>query len=210
MANKKTREENIRKDKERRFMIANKALFPLETVAAAISILVVLAFFLNWAYVHNTDVGVEVKISGFNTLIAALTGKYSSAENFVGDMAMPFYYYAETYCETLGIYTVIAFFAAVAQLIFSAINLAFALIYKKRFLNYPLAALSVLTAVMITVCFIVALSMKNADILSVYCGGNVKCSIRSLAVIPAILALSSGVLSVVQAVRIRKIKKILK
>lgn len=210
MANKKTREENIKKDKQRRFEIANKSLFPFEAVAAAISLLVVLAFFLNWAYVHNTDVGVEVKVSGFNTFIAALTGKYSSAERSVGDMATPFYYYAKTYCETLGVFTIVAFSVAVAQLILSAINLAIALICKKRFLNYPLAALSIVTAATLIVCFAVALSMKNAEILSVYCGGNVKCSIRSLAVIPAILSLSVAVLSVVQAVKAEKIKKILK
>ena len=210
MANKKTREENIRKDKERRFEIANNALFPLETVTAAISLLIVLALFLNWAFVHNTDVGVEVKISGFNTFIAAITGRYSQAESYFGDMAMPFYYYAKTYCETLGVYTVIAVFVTLSQFIFSIVNLWLSFICKKRFFNYPIAVLSVFNAVMFILCFITALSMKNAEILSVYCGGNVKCSIRSLAVIPAILSFSVTALSVIQIVKAEKIKKILR
>ena len=210
MANKKTREENVRKDKERRFRIANDSLFPLETVAAAVSLLVVLAFFLSWAYVHNTDVGIEVKVSGFNTFIAAITGRYSSADGSVGDMAMPFYYYAKTYCERLGVCTVVALFAVSAQFIVSVINAALSLFRKKRFLNYPLAVLSVASAVIFILCFITALSMKNADILSVYCGGNVKCSIRSLAIIPATLSLSVTALCLIQTVKTEKIKKILR
>ena len=210
MANKRAREENVKRDKERRFELAKNAIYPLEIVACIIAVIVVLLFFLNWAYVNNTDVGVEVKVSGFNVFIAGITGDYSSPSSEVGDMAIPFYMYAKSYSESLGILTVVALFSAVATLVLCVINAVFALLKKNRILNYPLAATSLVTAVLLILCFTTALSMKDAQILSVYCGGNVKCSIRSLAVIPAVLSIAVTVLAVLQIVKSVKIKKILK
>lgn len=210
MANKRAREENVKRDKERRYELAKKEIYPLEIVACIIAVIVVLLFFLNWAYVNNTDVGVEVKVSGFNAFIAGITGDYSSPSSEVGDMAIPFYMYAKSYSESLGLLTVVALFSAAATLVLGVINAVFALLKKNRILNYPLAATSLVTAVLLILCFITALSMKDAQILSVYCGGNVKCSIGSLAVIPAVLSVAVTVLAVLQIVKSVKIKKILK
>ena len=200
MANKRAREENVKRDKERRYELAKNAIYPLEIVACVAAVIVVLLFFLNWAYVNNTDVGVEVKVSGFNAFIAGITGDYSSPSSAFGDMAIPFYMYAKSYSESLGLLTVIALFSAAATLVLSVVNAVFALLKKNRILNYPLAVLSLITAIVLILCFTTALSMKDAQILS----------IRSLAIIPAVLSVAVTVLSVLQIVKSIKIQKILK
>ena len=58
--------------------------------------------------------------------------------------------------------------------------------------------------------FIVALSMKNGTILSRYCSGNPACSIKSLIIIPALLALISSLPSAIACKKYFAVKKLLK
>lgn len=142
-------------------------------------------------------------MSGFNTFFAALTGKYSSAEKIYGDMAVPFYYYAKSYCETLGFLTV----AAVSVMILTIILLIISVIKKTYRLNLIVCISFVAETVLLIVCFSVALSMNGSRILHGYCNDNPACSIRSYAIIPAVIALIGAIVSAIPAVRYYRAKR---
>ena len=172
-------------------------------LAIGILAVIVICYFLNWVYVYNSDYGIEVKASGFSFIAAALSGKYYSADKIYGDLAMPFYYYAESSCETLGAVTLTAFIL----IILTIIVLIIAIITKLQGFSFVSVALSLTSSIMLIVTFIVALGMKNDKILSVYCGGNPKCTIGSSAVLPAVLAICA---TAVQWFAARKLNKIYK
>ena len=196
MANKSTREERIRLERQKQFDKESKKLIFAPIAGIVCYVAVMLLFFAHWADIYNTGIpGVEVKITGFNTLFSAFTGFENLAASFLenfenapasyGDMLVPFYYYAGGYCKALGGLTIAAFFAAILALISSVLMLFF----KKNVFNLVSAGLYAAVFVLLLICFIVALSMSGSKILPVYCGGNPKCSIRSYAVIPAIISL---------------------
>lgn len=170
-------------------------------LAIGILAVIVICYFLNWVYVYNSDFGIEVKASGFSFIAAAMSGKYFSADKIYGDLAMPFYYYAESSCETLGAVTLTAFILNVLTIIV----LVIAITTKLQGVSFVSVALSLISSVMLIVAFIVALGMKNDRILSVYCGGNPKCTIGSSAVLPAVLAICA---TAIQWFAARKIKTI--
>lgn len=207
MANKKYREERLKADKERRYKIECNKLKIYPKFCIALSIAIILCFFLKWTYVYNTDIkGSEVSISGFNTLFAALSGNYSGAEKIFGNMAVPFYYYAADYCRALGMLTITTFFVSVINSVcqsFTLKNTAFNL-------NIVCLFLSIVQVGLFIACFTVALSMKNASILSVYCKKNPACSIKSLAIIPAFIATLSAAFSCIAVIKLINAKKILK
>ena len=181
MANKRNREIWAREEKQRKYNRVAKKFYVFPLSAFILTAVTLLLFFVNWALVYNTDMaGAEVKISGFNVLFASLGGNYDSAKH--GDMAVPFYYYAKSYCESLGVLTAIAFFVLLANLVSNA--LAFSL--KAYKINAVSALLSVVEFGLLLACFIVALSMKNSEILSKYCSNNPACSIRSTAIVTAL------------------------
>ena len=194
MANKKYKEmnmqkeqERIRKEKEERFTkTCNKELTKFPIIAMVGLAVLLLLFFVDWAYIYNTDIGgKEVSISGFNCLFSGLTGNYTSSDSIYGDMAIPFNYYASAQCENLSIMTLIS---AVILLILLVCQLV-TVITKQHMLNILCAIISVLLSIMLIVCFSMALGMKDSKILPIYCGGNPACSIKSYTIIPAIVAL---------------------
>lgn len=206
MANKKNREINLKNEREKKFRAACLKLRNYPIICLAISVLILLLFLVNFAEVFNTDVGAEVKISGFNTFFAAITGQYTSEQAIFGNMAVPFNYYAESYVHTLGILTLMAMILTLANLAVQIVAVSI----KKSALNVAACAIGAVQTAVLIACFIIALSMKDAKILSVYCSGNPKCSIRSFAIIPAIFALIGAVVSGIATVKYFIARKLLK
>jgi len=206
MANKKYREERIKADKEKKYMLACGKLKTYHKFGIAISIAIILCFFFNWVYIYNTDIsGSEVSISGFNTLFAAFSGNYSNAGKLFGDMAVPFYYYAADYCRILGILTISAFIISVLNLACQSI----AAYGKAQTLSIVCLVSGIIQVILFVACFSVALSFKNTEILSKYCGGNPACYIKSLAIIPAIISAIICALSCIATVKFIQAKKLL-
>ena len=197
MANKREREKRTRENLALQYKKSTNKLLPFYGWAIAVLSATIICYFFNWVYVYNSGFGIEVKANGFSFIAAALSGKYSSADKIYGDLAMPFYYYAKNSCETLGAVTLTAFilnFLAIIVLIVVRTT-------KLQGLSLISVVLSFVSSVLLVVAFSVALGMKNDKILSVYCGGNPKCDIRSLSVFAAIVSLGRTVIQSVGAIK---------
>ena len=203
MANKRTREESIRREQERirqeKEQGAKKLYAGLKyySIAALVGTMAILLLFLgNWVYIYNTDIGgSEVAISGFDCFFAGLTGNYTSTDKLYGDMAVPFYYYAASDCIDLSVITVVSMALLVLLLISQLVT-----VVSRKYVGHLISLfLGLLLAVMLIVCFIMALGMGDSKILSIYCSGNPACSIRSLAIVPALVALGVTLLHGVAA-----------
>lgn len=207
MANKKYNQEKIRIEKEKRFkaLCKNLVWFPVAAIGGLAVVL--LLYFVNFAYVYNTTAGVgtEVAINGWACLAAMLTGNFSGTASIYGDMAVPFYYYAADWCTLLGAFSLVTFFLIIINVILQIVTI----ITKKHALNAAAIALDILIAILLIVCFAVALSMKDAKILSTYCANNPACSIRSLAIIPAIVSLGIAAVHIVCTVKYFSAKSLL-
>ena len=130
---KERREAYIRKEKEKKYKAAVKNVHYIPYITAALIVIAIILFSLTWASVYNSDMSkAEVQISGWNCLVAALTGNYSSPESVYGDMAMPFYYYATEYCERLSIFTLISFIVLLGSIVLQVLTI----VLKKHSLNY--------------------------------------------------------------------------
>jgi len=197
MANKREREKRARENIALQYKKSAGKLLPFYGWAIAVLAAVIICYFFNWVYVYNSDYGIEVKASGFSFIAAALSGKYSSADKIYGDLAMPFYYYAKTSCETLGAVTLTAFILNVL----AVIVLVIVRMTKLQGLSFVSVAFSFISSVMLVVAFIVALGMKNDKILSVYCGGNPKCYIGSLSILTALVSFAGTAIQSVGAIR---------
>ncbi len=201
MANKKTRDERIKAEKEKKFNASRKKLVVFPIVGAVFSVIALILYSVKWAAVYNDGYGYEVQISGFNVLFAALSGKYT--ETAFGNMAVPFYYYAKNYCVTLGVLTIISAVVVVLTLASQII----AAITKKQLFNVTSLVGGCVSFALLLVCFSVALSMKNSDILPVYCSGNPACSIRSYAIIPAVFSLCAAGVALFEVINYEKLVK---
>ena len=202
MANKKTREERIRAEREKKFAdkVGKLKVFPI--IGAASALVTAVLFFLNWGYIYNTDIaGNEVSFTGYNIISAAISGKFTEAADAFGDIAVPFFYYAPEYVKALAVLSSLALAASILAVTANVISLA----YKKPAIDLAAAILHVVCAALLAACFAVALSMKNSNILPVYCSGNPACSIGSLAIIPAITALCGAVAAFMKMFAYRRI-----
>ena len=197
MANKREREKRARENVALQYKKSTGKILPFYGWAIAVLAAVIVCYFFNWVYVYNSDYGIEVKASGFSFIAAALSGKYSSADKIYGDLAMPFYYYAKTSCETLGAVTLTAFILNVL----AVIVLFIVRITKMQLLSFISVLFSLISFALLITSFVVALGMKNDKILSVYCGGNPKCYIRSLIVFAVIASFVGTVIQSVGAIK---------
>ena len=204
MANKKeeTRKANMRKAKERQFEAETSKLFIYPLIAAGLLVLMLLLFFVPWADIYNSDIGgAENGISGWNCFAAGISGNYTGTEGAIGDsMAVPFYYYAQSYCESIAPVTVAAFFITLLSLALQAV----AIFMKKPAMNVISVLVNLVVAVLVLVCFCIGLSMSGSQILPVFCNANPACSIRSFAIIPALCAFGATALSVIASVKLYK------
>ena len=212
MANKKRKEEmkmaSQRNVKEKQYKQATKSLFIFSWIAVAASVLVLLLMFVTFADVYNTaaGVGVEVSVSGWSFVMSALTDNFTSPDAIYGDMAMPFYYYAEQWCHTVATFALLS----VVVVLINVVLQIFAAVKKMYVLNYASVVLSLVAAVFLIICYAQGLAMKDGNILSIYCSGNPACSIRSFAILPAIISIGSCAVSSFAAVKHIKAKSVLK
>ena len=193
--------EKAENEKTYKEKVGKLRLFPI--LALTVALILLLLFFMDWAYVYNSDSGTEVSVTGFNCLVSGISGNYEGTESSIGDMAMPFYYYAKAESVTLSSITVATFFVLLAMIA----AFALASIKNKEYFIIAGLVLGVALTGLLFVSYSVALSMKGAKILSGYCEGNVKCSIRSEAILPALLSLFSLALPVTEIIRRALLKK---
>lgn len=205
MANKREKERREKINAAAMYKKNVNKILPFYIVSAVICVITLLFYFLNWTYIYNYGIAqkVEVGASGFSFSIAAVTGKYSSTDKVYGNLAVPFYYYAKSYCEKIGVFTILSLVFIIASA-----GVSFAVFFtKKQWLALISIGLCVAGAAMLFVSFGIALSMKNSRILPVYCGGNPKCSIRSLTIIPALIALCGAAVEIYAMIRYVALKK---
>lgn len=201
------RQQSEQMRKQKQFDQTCRKLNPWGWLALGLIGVALLFCFFDWTDIYNTDiVGTEVEVNGWSYAIAGLTHNYSSTASVYGDMAVPFYYYATSWVETLGLLTVLA----VALALVSAAVQIVGGVRKTLMLNVVTAVLNLAAAVLLTACFATALSMSGSDILPVYCSGNPACSIRSFAILPALAAYGAAAVSGITAAMYLKAKKLLK
>ena len=212
MANKNRKTQvhqaNQQKVKQQQYQAATKYLFIFPIIAAVLTLLALLPFFANFAEVYNSqlDNPIEVAVRGWSFFVAGLTGDYSSPDAVYGDLAMPFYYYAQEWCETIAIVSIFA----VVFIVLSVAVQAIAAIKKMHGLNLVSAILGLISAVLMIVCYAKGVGMANSDILPIYCSGNPACSIKSYAIISAIILLAATAVSAFAAIKNMKVSKLLK
>ena len=159
---------------------------------------------MDWAAVYNTDIsGNEVRISGFHCLTAGLSGNFTGTDAAIGDMAVPFYLYAKAESVALAGLTIAAFFVLLAEIIVQVV----ALIKNNAIFTLIAAGLGLALGVLLVLCHSTGISMNDAQILHTYCSDNPACSIRSDAILPALLAFFSLALPVAETVKRCQLKK---
>lgn len=202
MANKREKALREKENILKKYQSQLKKILPLYIVAAVVGATALLCYFFAFAAVDNSAYGIEVKVSGFAFAIAALTGKYSSTDKIYGDIAVPFNYYAEAETAavgTLALVSIVALVAAIALTIVTRVT-------KKQEINFAAVICSAVCLITTALAFFTALSMKNAEILSVYCGGNPKCSIVSFAFVAIIVETAFLVIQIICAIKFIKLK----
>ena len=161
-----------------------------------------LMMLVNFASVYNTNIGIEKRITGFNCVAAGLSGNFTDMSLY-GDIAMPFNYYAASQTHTLCTVSIVVLFVIVAHIVVAL----FAVITNKQgVFNFLTIALGLAEGVLFIVCYAVARSMKDAEILSGFCQGNPACSIESTAILPALLAIFSLALPILAIIMTQKHK----
>ncbi len=202
MANKVMKIKRQQEERQRRLKQRAKRLRYLDIAAACAALVAVLCFFFDFAQVYNSNSGVEVNVSGFSFAIAALTGKFDSASVIYGDISVPFYYYAEDMSVILGALALMALIATVAVIALQA----WAIIKPHKRLHILSIIVSVALAVLLIACFVVGLAMNDSNIISVYCSGNTACSIRSYAIVAAVVAVILAAAEICIAVKHSDVK----
>ena len=196
-AREKRRYEDLKRAREEQYKHALSRLSPLILSVFLLSILLLALFFCDLSYIHNTDVGREVSVSVWSYALATVSGSFSSPAAVFGDIAVPFYYYAETGTVLTGILSLVLVIAALALAVLSAVVF---LMRKYDLLPLLLFAAGV-TVLLLVGSLISSLALNGSQILPVYCSGNPACSIRSDAYFPLIAALAVLSVAIVAAVK---------
>lgn len=202
----KRRYEDLKRAREEQYNRALSRLFPLLLSVFLLSILLLALFFCDLSYIHNTDVGREVSVSVWSYAIATVSGSFSSPAAVFGDIAVPFYYYAETGTVLTGILSLILVLAALALAVLSAV-----VFLKRKYDLLPLLLFAAgVTVLLLVGSLISSLSLNGSQILPVYCSGNPACSIRSDAYFPLIAAFAALTVAIVAAVKYHSAHEILR
>lgn len=207
MAKNKQRLEEIKKRENKKLYEKQaKALVFYPVVMLIAALITLLLYSANWAAIYNSDIGGnEVSITGFNCLAALITDGFTSTDKSVGDMAVPFYYYAKAECESLSLATLVS----LVILALSVILICVTAVTKKHNLFAVGSAALITEAIALIVVYCIALGLKDGKILPVYCGGNPACSISSMALIPAFISLAGAVAGIMGAVKYGKLRKLI-
>ena len=193
------------KVKQQKYEAATKGLFIFPCISLGLCVITLLSFFANFVEIYLKGYGVEQSTSGWAFIAALLTNGYSNPL-VSPSLANVFYVFATDWCEPLAIVTL---FAALVLIVCVVVNLI-TIVRKMHALNLASAVLGLASAVLLIVCYAKGLDMKNANILSDFCGNNPNCSIQSYAIIPAIFALGATAVSAVATVKNIKAKNLLK
>ena len=193
----KRRYEDLKRAREEQYNRALSRLSPLLLSVFLLSILLLALFFCDLSYIHNTDVGREVSVSVWSYALATVSGSFSSPAAVFGDIAVPFYYYAETGTVLTGILSLILVLAALALAVLSAV-----VFLKRKYDLLPLLLFAAgVTVLLLVGSLISSLSLNSSQILPIYCSGNPACSIRSDAYFPLIAAFAALTVAIVAAVK---------
>lgn len=196
-AREKRRYEDLKRAREEQYKHALSRLSPLLLSVFLLSILLLALFFCDLSYIHNTDVGREVSVSVWSYALATVSGSFSSPAAVFGDIAVPFYYYAETGTVLTGILSLVLVIAALALAVLSAV-----IFLRRKYDLLPLLLFAAgVTVLLLVGNLISSLALNGSQILPVYCSGNPACSIRSDAYFPLIAALAVLSVAIVAAVK---------
>ena len=155
--------------------------------------LMLVFFFFGWCYVYNKDYGVEVNCSGWNFICMSFCWNFKSTEKVFGDMAVPFYYYAQYYVIVLEIITTVIFYLTLVLIALAAFNLK----KPNRKITSVFMVISIIYSIFLLAAFITALAMNGSKILPKYCGGNPKCSVDSLIIFPFLLSIAIMITNII-------------
>ena len=204
-AREKRRYEDWKRAREEQYNRALSRLSPLLLSVFLLSILLLALFFCDLSYIHNTDVGREVSVSVWSYALATVSGSFSSPAAVFGDIAVPFYYYAETGTVLTGILSLVLVIAALALTVLSAV-----VFLKRKYDLLPLLLFAAgVTVLLLVGSLISSLSLNSSQILPIYCSGNPACSIRSDAYFPLIAAFAALTVAIVAAVKYHSAHEIL-
>lgn len=193
----KRRYEDLKRAREEQYNRALSRLFPLLLSVFLLSILLLALFFCDLSYIHNTDVGREVSVSVWSYALATVSGSFSSPAAVFGDIAVPFYYYAETGTVLTGILSLVLVIAALALTVLSAV-----VFLRRKYDLLPLLLFAAgVTVLLLIGSLISSLSLNGSQILPIYCSDNPACSIRSDAYFPLIAAFAALTVAIVAAVK---------
>ena len=196
-AREKRRYEDLKRAREEQYKHALSRLSPLLLSVFLLSILLLALFFCDLSYIHNTDVGREVSVSVWSYALATVSGSFSSPAAVFGDIAVPFYYYAETGTVLTGILSLVLIIAALALAVLSAV-----VFLKRKYDLLPLLLFAAgVTVLLLVGSLISSLALNGSQILPVYCSGNPACSIRSDAYFPLIAGIAVLTVVIVAAVK---------
>ena len=196
-ARDRRRYEDLKRAREEQYKHALSRLSPLLLSVFLLSILLLALFFCDLSYIHNTDVGREVSVSFWSYALATVSGNFSSPAAVFGDIAVPFYYYAETGTVLTGILSLVLVIAALALAVLSAV-----VFLRRKYDLLPLLLFAAgVTVLLLVGSLISSLALNGSQILPVYCSGNPACSIRSDAYFPLIAAIAMLTVAIVAAVK---------
>lgn len=196
-ARDRRRYEDLKRAREEQYKSALSRLSPLLLSVFLLSLLLLALFFCDLSYIHNTDVGREVSVSVWSYALATVSGSFSSPAAVFGDIAVPFYYYAETGTVLTGILSLVLVIAALALTVLSAV-----VFFKRKYDLLPLLLFAAgVTVLLLVGSLISSLSLNSSQILPIYCSGNPACSIRSDAYFPLIAAFAALAVTVIAAVK---------
>ncbi len=196
-AREKRRYEDLKRAREEQYKHALSRLSPLLLSVFLLSILLLALFFCDLSYIHNTDVGREVSVSVWSYALATVSGSFSSPAAVFGDIAVPFYYYAETGTVLTGILSLVLVIAALALAVLSAV-----VFLRRKYDLLPLLLFAAGVPLLLLVGGLLSsLAPHSSQILPVYCSGNPACSIRSDAYFPLIAAIAMLTVAIVAAVK---------
>ena len=187
----------LRHAREEEYRASLKKLSPLLLCVLLLSALMLALCFCDLAYIYNLDVGREVGVSVWSFALATISGSFSSPQEVFGDIAVPFYYYAETGTILTGILALLTILSGLALTALAAV-----LLLKKKYDFLPLLLFAAaVTAVMLLGGIVAALTLNGSQILPIYCSGNPACSIRTDGWLPFLAALAALIVAIVTAVK---------
>lgn len=215
MASKKSNLARQREANKKKYLKECKNLRWFYIAAAAVTLAILALFFLKWIYIYNSDgykdsdtgkmLYTEVKVSGWSFFLATLSGQFSGKAAVLGDIAVPFYYYAKGYVIAIGVFTVLAVLCLIASVALNVVA-----VFGRQKLSFAAACVETAAFVMLLAAMIAAYAANGSQILPVYCSGNSACSVRTLIYIPLVLSLAVMVTGIVAAVRYSRAKALLK